>query len=676
MLISLRSPSERVCGRSLRLLALAGVAAVASLSSSAETIAASVNSTAPNTAWISPTGGYIGISPQPLDDGIAESLGIAKNSGELIRDITPDGPASRAGIQKGDVVITVNNQPVAAGHSLANLISNLPIGSRVPIELIRGNQRRTVTVTISKRPLLYGGGYGVPGNFYYSFIDLTFDGDNVGGGALRQPYQRVDQPKLQNIVLQGDRFRFDVDGMHFDLTRWAHGYTGWMRDARGRRQRAYFIDRPVPNPPQIVENYVGTYRLPNGHLLTVSQTNLGSNIFYLELPSGRTGFLYNLSETEFMAGPCYYCAGPEYLRLNFPSDQQGRAQTVRVRIGGREMVGQRLDSYREEEVVFTSPDGTQLAGSLLIPVTSGPHYAVVFAHGSNAQARNGYFGNIRFIAEAYARSGIAALIFDKRGTGRSKGDWETADFDTLADDVAAGVRYLRTRNDIRPDRIGLTGSSQAGWIMSLASVRVPDIRFIQMRSSSPISVREADRSQLILMMETERYPRSEIQRALDIRDMMDDYAVTGRNWEQLEAAAKQVENEYWMTQFIGGLPAKDAPDHAWLRKAFSYDATAAVRNFTGAWQVTYGASDIVVDVPESRAWLENVLRYGRSNDVTIEVVPNADHDYYETKTGLHRDFPGYTRYVPGILDKITRWANERMRNTYAHPLSPGKTRSR
>jgi dienelactone hydrolase len=651
-------------------MALAAVAALAALGLPAETIAAAVQSTAP-------TGGYVGISPEPLKEGVAESLGIAKNRGELIRSVTPDGPASRAGIQQGDVVITVNNQPVTSDQSLASVLSNLPIGSRVPIELIRGNQRNTLTVTIAERPtnLLYGGGYGVPGNFYYSFIDLLVQGDNIRG-TLRQPYQRTDEPKLQNLIRGGDSLRFDVDRMHFDLTRWAHGYTGWMRDARGRRQRAYFIDRPVPNPPEIVENYVGTYRLPNGHLLTVSQTNMGSNIFYLELPSGRTGFLYNLSETEFMAGPCYYCAGPEYLRLNFPAGKEGRAQTVRVRTGGREMVGQRLTSYREEEVRFTSPDGTQLAGSLLIPVTPGPHYAVVFAHGSNAQARNGYFGNIRFIAEAYARSGIAALVFDKRGTGRSKGDWETADFDVLADDVAAGVRYLRTRSDIRPDRIGLTGSSQAGWIMSLASTRVPDVRFIQMRSSSPMSVREADRDQLVLMMETEGYPRSEIQRALDIRDMMDDYAVTGQNWEQLEAAAKQVENEYWMSEFIGGLPAKDAPDHAWLRKAFSYDTTAAVRNFKGAWQAIYGARDTVVSVPKTRLWLEDALRYSRSNDVTIEVVPNADHDYYEAKTGLRREFPGYTRYVPGIFDKITRWANERMRNRYTHRVSTGKTHSR
>ena len=105
--------------------------------------------------------------------------------------------------------------------------------------------------------------------------------------------------------------------------------------------------------------------------------------------------------------------------------------------------------------------------------------------------------------------------------------------------------------------------------------------------------------------------------------------------------------------------------------------TAPFRNFRGAWQAIYGASDIVISVPEARAWFEDGLRYGRSNDVTIEVVPNADHNYYETKTGLdHRELPRYSRYAPGIFDKITRWANERMRNTFTRPLSPGKTPSR
>ena len=99
-----------------------------------------------------PQRGYIGVGLQDLDDEIAESLGVAKNRGVLIRSVTPGGAAARAGIQQGDVVITVNNVPVTPDDSLAYTVSNLPIGSRVPVELIRGGQRRTVTVVIGERP--------------------------------------------------------------------------------------------------------------------------------------------------------------------------------------------------------------------------------------------------------------------------------------------------------------------------------------------------------------------------------------------------------------------------------------------------------------------------------------------------------------------------------------------
>ena len=99
-----------------------------------------------------PQRGYIGVGLQEITDDIAESMGVPKNRGELIRTVTPGGGAAKAGIEQGDIVITVNNQPVTPDQSLAYLVSNLPIGSRVPVELIRGGQRRTVTVTIGERP--------------------------------------------------------------------------------------------------------------------------------------------------------------------------------------------------------------------------------------------------------------------------------------------------------------------------------------------------------------------------------------------------------------------------------------------------------------------------------------------------------------------------------------------
>jgi len=99
-----------------------------------------------------PQRGYIGVALQPLTEDIAGSLGIPKDRGELINSVTPGGAAARAGIQQGDVIVTVNNRPVTPDESLAYIVSGLPIGSRVPIELIRNGRRQTVTVTVGQRP--------------------------------------------------------------------------------------------------------------------------------------------------------------------------------------------------------------------------------------------------------------------------------------------------------------------------------------------------------------------------------------------------------------------------------------------------------------------------------------------------------------------------------------------
>jgi serine protease Do len=96
--------------------------------------------------------GYIGVALQSLDEGVAAALGISRNRGELIRSVTPGGPADRAGIRQGDVVISVAGQPVTPDHTLAYLVSRQPIGSRIPIELIRQGRPQTVTVAVAERP--------------------------------------------------------------------------------------------------------------------------------------------------------------------------------------------------------------------------------------------------------------------------------------------------------------------------------------------------------------------------------------------------------------------------------------------------------------------------------------------------------------------------------------------
>jgi len=96
--------------------------------------------------------GYLGVQISPLSEDIADSLGLAKNRGEFVQGVEPAQGAEKAGIKAGDVIVKVNNREVTPDESLSFIVAGLPIGGKVPIELIRGGKRMTVNATVGERP--------------------------------------------------------------------------------------------------------------------------------------------------------------------------------------------------------------------------------------------------------------------------------------------------------------------------------------------------------------------------------------------------------------------------------------------------------------------------------------------------------------------------------------------
>ena len=100
-----------------------------------------------------PSRGYLGVGLQPLDDeSIASALGLTKGGGELVRSVVPGGAAARAGIQQGDVIVKVNNQPVTPDQTVSYLVANAPVGQKIPIEVVRNGRHFTVNSTVDQRP--------------------------------------------------------------------------------------------------------------------------------------------------------------------------------------------------------------------------------------------------------------------------------------------------------------------------------------------------------------------------------------------------------------------------------------------------------------------------------------------------------------------------------------------
>jgi serine protease Do len=96
--------------------------------------------------------GYLGVQIQPLSAPIAASLGLPKDRGEIVAGVEPNGPAAKAGIRQGDVVVAVAGQEVSPDNTLSFIVANTPIGTKVPVTVIRDGQRQTITATIAERP--------------------------------------------------------------------------------------------------------------------------------------------------------------------------------------------------------------------------------------------------------------------------------------------------------------------------------------------------------------------------------------------------------------------------------------------------------------------------------------------------------------------------------------------
>ena len=126
-----------------------------------------------------------------------------------------------------------------------------------------------------------------------------------------------------------------------------------------------------------------------------------------------------------------------------------------------------------------------------LPTGSGPFPAVVLVHGSGAATK----AEMTFFSNMFRQRGFAVLRYDKRGVGQSQGEYRgvsiansTTMIPLLAQDASAAIDVLLSRNDIRHDRIGLAGASQAGWIIPLSLANTPAYAFGVILSGPTMSV--------------------------------------------------------------------------------------------------------------------------------------------------------------------------------------------
>jgi len=96
--------------------------------------------------------GWLGVSIQDVDPDLARTLGLPRPMGVLISDVGPNTPAAKAGLRRGDVVLTINGQEVDSARQLRNLVATAGASSTVTMEILRRGARESVQVALGQLP--------------------------------------------------------------------------------------------------------------------------------------------------------------------------------------------------------------------------------------------------------------------------------------------------------------------------------------------------------------------------------------------------------------------------------------------------------------------------------------------------------------------------------------------
>ena len=274
-----------------------------------------------------------------------------------------------------------------------------------------------------------------------------------------------------------------------------------------------------------------------------------------------------------------------------------------------------------EEVVFHNGH-TKLTGTLYLPPGRGPHPAIVVLHAANGATRD-YFA-YRHLIDALPAAGFAVLLYDRRGSGASTGDFNTATFQDLAADAIAGVSYLETRKDIRRHRIGVWGLSQGGWIASLAAATSGAIAFLISVSGPGVTPAAQMDYTASYALKADGESPDIIARALKVREVVNDYYRGHQTLEKAEEAVGGIRGEAWFRYVSlpngGNLPA-DPAKTKWFR-VMDYEPLRALARVRVPSLFIFAETDEYVPVDVS---IEKIKTAMAGKPVTIQRIAGSDH---------------------------------------------------
>lgn len=410
---------------------------------------------------------------------------------------------------------------------------------------------------------------------------------------------------------------------------------------------------------------IGAYRFADGTLVSILPTEPKGHRRITHFNSGKSHKLLPSTDLFFQSGGDLDATAPVVFRYQFKLGKDGLAESLAIEDAQNKGIYKDIAKkvrLAEELVTFKS-DNTTMFGKLTLPAHregKSPYKTVIFVHGSDKVASV----DQEWLPHLLAANGIATFVFDKRGSGCSKGEY-VQHFDVLANDVTAAVNWLKTKPDVDKNNIGLVGFSQGGWVAPLAALKDATIKFAAIGYGLTMSIADEDRLEAPLKLKEAGINDASIAEYQELNAALHKVAREKfKDWREFEATLEKFKDQPWLTtaksmqSWVGitlqlGMPqAKQvAPQmfEHFFQPFYEPMPTLEKLNIPMLWLIA--EKDIEAPPEFTIATLKRLRQQGKP--ITTVVFPNTDHGLQEFE--LRDGKRVKTKYAAHYFLTLLKW---------------------
>ena len=378
-------------------------------------------------------------------------------------------------------------------------------------------------------------------------------------------------------------------------------------------------------------------------------------IFHFEIPVVQGVYEGNLNSAKTLITGNWTQAGITH-NLNFQRSDQ-LVELVRPQNPKKPY------PYHEEEVTFANPKAqVSLMGTLTLPSGQGPFPAALLIAGSGPHDRDETVAGHRpflVLADHLTHKGMAVLRYDKRGIGKSTGNYDQATTEDFASDATAALDYLKSRKEINAKKIGLIGHSEGGLIAPMIASRSSDVAWVVLLAAPGLKGEQIMLLQSELILKAAGFDDERIARARDFNLQSYALARKEKDPEMLEAKLTELVDSTGMSTTLPPTTLKPQArmmTSPWFHFFLDYDPIPAVKKTQCPVLALNGDKDLQIASKENLEQIEKALREGGNRDFQTHELTGLNHLFQHAPTGSPMEYGGIQEtFAPEALTFVSDW---------------------